>query len=247
MFPLKSTVPTRHQPFVVWGLIAANVFVFLIQEGMSEGALAAFLSRFALIPARYFAGEGLASRLLQPMSYLPLVSNAFLHGGWLHLILNMWTLWLFGPAVEDRLGSARFLLFYLACSVLASLTYVYFDPASTVPALGASGAIAGVLGSYTVMFPWSHVVVLVPVLFLPLFFALPAVVFTGLWFLVQLLSGTAQLFAGGEEEAGIAWWAHVGGFLAGMALTPLLRRAAGTYRDYAGDEVVLGFRPRGWR
>ena len=246
MFPLKSTVPTRHQPFVVWGLITANTLVFLIQAGMSESELAAFLSRFALIPARYFAGEALASSLRAPNSYWPLLTNAFLHGGWLHLILNMWTLWLFGPAVEDRLGSIRFLLFYLACGVLASLTYVYFDPASMVPALGASGAIAGVLGSYTVMFPWSHVVVLVPVLFLPLFFALPAIVFTGLWFLVQLLSGTAQLFAGGDE-GGIAWWAHVGGFLAGMVLTPLLRRAPDIYRDYAGDEIVLGFRPRSWR
>jgi membrane associated rhomboid family serine protease len=112
--------------------------------------------------------------------------------------------------------------------------------------LGASGAIAGVLGSYTIMFPWSRVVVLVPVLFFPLFFTLPAIVFTGLWFLAQVLSGTAQLSTG-SEAGGVAWWAHVGGFVAGIALTPLLRHSQRTYRDYQGDEVVLGVRPHGWR
>jgi len=243
MFPLKSTVPTRHQPFVVWGLITANTLVFLIQAGMSESELAAFLSRFALIPARYFAGEALAPSLRAPNSYWPLLTNAFLHGGWLHLILNMWTLWLFGPAVEDRLGPTRYLVFYLVCGVLASVTHALSDPGSTAPALGASGAIAGVLGGYTIMFPWSRVVVLVPVLFLPLFFPLPAIVFTGFWFVAQLLSGTAQLLVG-EESGGIAWWAHVGGFIAGMALTPILRHSPRDYRPYQGDEVVLGFAPR---
>jgi membrane associated rhomboid family serine protease len=134
-------------------------------------------------------------------------------------------------------------VFYLVCGVLASVTHALSDPGSTAPALGASGAIAGVLGGYTIMFPWSRVVVLVPVLFLPLFFALPAIVFTGFWFVAQLLSGTAQLLVG-EESGGIAWWAHVGGFIAGMALTPILRQSPRDYRPYQGDEAVLGFAPR---
>jgi membrane associated rhomboid family serine protease len=242
MFPIKSTVPTRYQPFMTWGLIAINVAVFLLQVDMSEGELAAYLDRFALVPARYFGESGASS----PLTYLPFLTNTFLHGGWLHLILNMWTLWLFGPAVEDRLGPMRFLLFYLACGVLASAAHAIFNPSSTLPALGASGAIAGVLGSYTLMFPWSKVIVLVPILFLPLFFSLPAAVFTGLWFLVQLLAGTAQLLVA-DGSGGIAWWAHVGGFGAGIVLTPLLRRSRRAYRSYHGDEVALGFTPRGWR
>jgi membrane associated rhomboid family serine protease len=239
MFPLKTTVPRRQEPLVTWGLIVINCMIFLMQAGMDEAELAALIDRFALVPARYF-GDGGSGNLV------PFISHSFLHGGWLHLILNMWTLWLFGPAVEDRLGSAKYLLFYLICAVLASLTFAVLDPASRVPMLGASGAIAGVLGSYTIMFPWSRVIVLVPVLFFPLFFTLPAIVFTGLWFLAQVLSGTAQLSTG-SEAGGVAWWAHVGGFVAGIALTPLLRHSQRTYRDYQGDEVVLGVRPHGWR
>jgi membrane associated rhomboid family serine protease len=240
MFPLKSTVPTRHEPFVTWVLIAINCIVFLVQAGMDDGQLSAFVDRFALIPARYF--DSARFDPFSPATHLPLLTNAFLHGGWMHLILNMWTLWLFGPAIEDRLGPFMYLLFYLVCAVLASLTYAFLDPNSTIPALGASGAIAGVLGSYTIMFPWSHVIVLVPVLFLPLFFTLPAFVFTGLWFVAQLLSGTAQLFVG-HDSGGIAWWAHVGGFIAGMLLSPIMRRSPRSYRHYQGDEIVLGFRP----
>ena len=146
----------------------------------------------------------------------------FLHGGWLHLIVNMWTLWLFGRVVEDQLGSGRYLAFYFACGVLASATYAALNPTSTVPALGASGAIAGVLGCYMRLFPFSRIVVLVPILFLPLFFEVPAIVFAGLWFLIQAFEAMAEWFtpfAGGV----IAWWAHIGGFIAGVILAGLLR------------------------
>jgi membrane associated rhomboid family serine protease len=222
-----------------------NGLIYLTQSGMDEGQLTALINRFALIPARYFA-SGSAGGGPGTFFYLPFITHAFLHGSWLHLIANMWTLWLFGPAVEDRLGVGRYLMFYLICAVVASLSFALLDPVSTIPMLGASGAIAGVLGSYTIMFPWSRVIVLVPVLFFPLFFSLPALVFTGLWFLAQLLSGTAQLSTG-LELGGVAWWAHVGGFVAGMVMTPLLRRSQRTYRDYQGDELVLGVRPDGWR
>ena len=124
--------------------------------------------------------------------YLPFVSNMFLHGGWLHLIVNMWTLWLFGRAVEDQLGSGRYLAFYFACGILASITYAALNPNSTVPALGASGAIAGILGCYMRFFPFSRIVVLIPILFIPLFFEVPAMLFAGLWFLFQILGAVAM-------------------------------------------------------
>jgi membrane associated rhomboid family serine protease len=170
----------------------------------------------------------------------------FLHGGWLHLILNMWTLWLFGPTVEDRLGHSRYLAFYLACGVAASLTHVVFSAGSEIPALGASGAIAGVLGCYVRLFPLARVVVLVPILFLPLFFEVYAFIFVGLWFLIQVLQGTAELFTP-TAAAGVAWWAHIGGFVAGLVLGPVLRRSEQRYRAYHADEGVLGFDPRGRR
>jgi len=168
----------------------------------------------------------------------------FLHGGWLHLIMNMWTLWLFGPTIEDRLGRGSYLAFYLACGVAAAVAHVVFNPSSTVPALGASGAIAGVLGCYLRLFPWARVIVLVPVLFLPLFFEVPAFLFIGLWFLIQVLQGTAELLTA-STGAGVAWWAHVGGFVAGLALGPLLLRSERRYRVYYADEGVLGFDPQG--
>jgi membrane associated rhomboid family serine protease len=158
----------------------------------------------------------------------------------------MWTLWLFGRVVEDRLGSVRYLVFYLGCGFLASVAHAVFNPTSTIPALGASGAIAGVLGAYMRMFPLSRVLVVIPILFFPFFFELPAFFFAGFWFLLQLLQGTADLFTP-STGAGVAWWAHVGGFIAGFLLTPVVRQSARRYRTYYADEGVLGFDPRGRR
>jgi membrane associated rhomboid family serine protease len=244
MFPVQTTVPLRNPPVVTWALIALNCVVFLYQISLSEPELQLFLSRFALIPARYFAPDAPGS--LSVLDYLPFVTNMFLHGGWLHLILNMWTLWLFGRTVEDRFGSARYLLFYLLCGAVASTTHALVNATSEIPALGASGAIAGVLGCYMRMFPLSRVVVMIPILFFPFFFELPAIVFTGLWFLVQVMQGTADLFAppGG---AGVAWWAHIGGFIAGFLLTPLLQQSKRAHRPFYPDEGVLGFDPAGRR
>jgi rhomboid family protein len=168
----------------------------------------------------------------------------FLHGGWLHLILNMWTLWLFGPKVEDRMGPVRFLVFYLACGLCASVSHAVFNPMSTEPALGASGAIAGVLGASMTLFPFARLIVMIPILFVPFFFEVPAIVFAGLWFLIQVLQGTAELFMP-SGVGGIAWWAHVGGFVAGIALTPVLRQSDERYRRYYADEGVLGFNTQG--
>ena len=244
MFPLQTTVPLRNPPVVTWALIAVNCVVFLYQISLSEPELELFLSRFALVPGRYFAPD--ASSALSVLDYLPFVTNMFLHGGWLHLILNMWTLWLFGRTVEDRFGSARYLLFYLLCGAVASTTHALVNATSEIPALGASGAIAGVLGCYMRMFPLSRVVVMIPILFFPFFFELPAIVFTGLWFLVQVMQGTADLF-GPPAGAGVAWWAHIGGFVAGYLLTPLLQQSKRAHRPFYPDEGVLGFNPAGRR
>ena len=244
MFPIQNAVPSRYPPIITWTLIAANCAVFFIEISLGPAELEWFLSRFALIPARYFAPPHYAGPALA--DYLPFVTNMFLHGGWLHLILNMWTLWLFGPTVEDRLGPVRYALFYLASGVLASVTHLVFNPSSAVPALGASGAIAGVLGCYIRLFPFARLVVLVPILFLPLFFEVPAIVFAGLWFLMQMLQGTAELFMP-ASGGGVAWWAHVGGFVFGFAVGPMLRRSRRQYRTYYADEGIFGFGPQGRR
>jgi membrane associated rhomboid family serine protease len=244
MFPIRNTVPSRDAPIVTWALIAANCMAFLFEISLSPPELLAFLGRFALIPALYFspfyAGD------LQFTDYLPFFTNMFLHAGWLHLILNMWTLWLFGGTIEDRLGPGRYLAFYLTCGVLASVAHAFFNPTSVDPALGASGAIAGVLGCYFRLFPLARIVVMVPILFIPLFFEIPAFLYGAFWFLTQMLQGTASLFKP-PTGGGIAWWAHIGGFVAGFLLGPLLVRSPRRHRIYYADEGVLGFNPSGQR
>jgi membrane associated rhomboid family serine protease len=242
MIPIRNAVPSRYPPVVTWLLIATNCLVFLLQNSLSPAELEEFLRDFALIPARYTAA--LAYGDLSPDDLFPFFTMMFLHGGWLHLIFNMWTLWLFGPTVEDRLGHGRYLAFYLACGFAASIAHVFFNPTSIVPALGASGAIAGVLGCYMRLFPLARVVVVVPILFIPLFFEVYAFVFVGLWFLIQIFEGTLELLVTSSGE-GVAWWAHVGGFVAGLTLGPLLVRSEQRYRAYYPDEGVLGFDTQG--
>lgn len=240
MFPIQNTVASRYPPVVTWALIAANCAVFLISVGMPPAELDDFISRFALIPARYFSGDA----HFAPTDFLPFFTMMFLHGGWLHLILNMWTLWLFGRPVEDQLGSFRYLVFYCVCGVVAGLVHCTFNPASPMPVLGASGAIAGVLGCYVRFFPLSRLIVVVPILFLPLFFEVPAILFVGIWFLLQLMQGTAELFTP-ATGADIAWWAHVGGFISGLILGSLLIRPKREHRPFYADEGLFGFDPSG--
>jgi membrane associated rhomboid family serine protease len=244
MFPIRNTVPTRYPPVITWVLIATNCIVFLFEISLSPYELQQLLYQFALVPGRY--SGILASDEIDPVvgDVLPLFTMMFLHGGWLHLILNMWTLWLFGPTIEDRLGHGRYLAFYLACGVAASVAHIFFNPVSIVPALGASGAIAGVLGSYMRLFPLARVVVVVPILFIPLFFEVYAFFYVGFWFLMQFLQGILGL-AVTPTSANIAWWAHVGGFVAGFALVPLLVQSEWRYRVYYRDEGVLGFDTEG--
>ncbi len=221
MIPVRTSVEVDEIPGAVVGLIIANVAVFLIQIGVPENLREAIILNNALVPARY-TDPGFARHLgLEQYNFLPLLTNTFMHVGWWHLILNMWTLWLFGRPLEERLGAPRFVLFYLLCGAIASLAHFAVNFDSHLPALGASGAVAGVLGAYTLLYPRAKVVVLTPVLFFPVAFPLPAVVYTAIWFVLQLVQGMATL-AADEPAGGIAWWAHIGGFLAGLALVKAL-------------------------
>ena len=244
MIPIGNAVPSRYPPVVTWMLIAANCLVFLFQDSLSPDELELLVREFALIPARYTEVFAYGYPDLDVADIIPFFTMMFLHGGWLHLILNMWTLWLFGPAIEDRMGHGRYLAFYLGCGFAASLAHVVFNPTSIVPALGASGAIAGILGCYMWLFPMARVVVVVPILFIPLFFEVYAFVFIGLWFLLQVLQSMIALLLP-AASGDVAWWAHVGGFIAGFALGPLLVRSEQRYRVYYPDEGVLGFDTQG--
>jgi membrane associated rhomboid family serine protease len=207
---------------VSYALIAANVWVFLYELALGPG-LEAFVQTWGFVPARYFLvaqidPDNWAAR------YLPIFTSMFLHGGWAHLIGNMVYLWVFGDGLEDRLGHLRYLALYLLTGVGAALAHAYLYPTSAVPTVGASGAISGVLGGYLVLFPAARVLTLIVLVFFIVdVVEIPAVLYLGFWFLMQLLSGAFAL-AVADTAGGVAWWAHVGGFMAGMAMVPLLRR-----------------------
>jgi membrane associated rhomboid family serine protease len=245
MVPLMNTIPSRHPAVMTYTLIAINCAVFLFQVGLSPRELEHFVYTFALIPAHYLAPLPYGEADLALSDYLPFVTMMFLHSGWMHLIFNMWSLYLFGRTVEDRLGPGRYLAFYLACGVLASMTHAVFNPTSLAPTLGASGAIAGVMGCFIRLFPWARIIVLVPVIFVPLFFELPATVFIGLWFAVQVLQGVTELFTT-SAGTGVAWWAHIGGFVCGAAFGSLLTPPHQRGRTYYPDAGVLGFNRFGY-
>jgi len=251
VFPISTTAAVRFPPFATWALIALNVLAYLmearIQLSGGEAALRAFFYQWALVPARYFVPQWALAHGLDPGNWLPFLANTFLHGGFLHLALNMWTLYIFGPAVEDRMGTWTYVIFYLACGLGASLAHAWMNSASVIPALGASGAIAGVIGAYMRLFPRSFVVVMVPVFFYPFFFEIPAVFFAMLWFIPQLMQGLTSLGQGQVMSGGIAWWAHVGGFLLGLLAAGILGRAGRRYRPLQPDEGAHGCCPDGRR
>ncbi|MGB7025175.1 MAG: rhomboid family intramembrane serine protease [Candidatus Acidiferrales bacterium] len=221
MIPLKNLRPRAHFPTVTLVLIVINFIVFFYQLTLDRSALQSFIMTYSMVPAR--AQLALAhSQYTLAQGFLPLFTSMFLHAGWLHIIGNMWFLWLFGPNVEDRLGHIPYLGFYLVCGLGAGIAQMLFSLGSTIPGLGASGAIAGVLGAYVVFFPSSRILTLVTLFFWWFFARLPAVLFIGLWFAVQFLSGLGSL--GSAQAGGVAWWAHVGGFLLGMLLVSGMRR-----------------------
>jgi len=252
VIPLRDEIPSRTVPLVNYGMIGLCTFVFLAQvlgsasrdEAAGDRSFAdTILERFGMIPARVLDPERPVhvvervavrtpqgwmplerTRPAEPPPFAPwltLLTCIFLHGGWLHFLGNMWFLHIFGDNVEDRIGHLGYLLFYLGCGVAASATHLFTNADSTVPTIGASGAIAGVMGGYMVLYPHARVLTLVPIFIFIEIMVLPAYVFLGIWFLLQFFQGT--LAVAGTEASGVAWWAHIGGFAAGLLAVMLLR------------------------
>ncbi len=224
MLPLQDTIRSRSLPIVNWMLLILNVAVFLWVA--SRGRYAdAWVATFGLVPARFLL-------YLDFGNVLTLFTSMFLHGGWAHLFSNMLALYIFGDNVEDRMGSRRYLIFYLTCGVIAALVHIAFNPTSPIPTIGASGAISGVLAAYLIYFPSARVITLVPLFFLPWFVEIPAIVYLGLWFISQLFNGVFAIVTDAQALGGIAWWAHIGGFVGGLLLAPLLARRRYVRRIY---------------
>ncbi|MCS6828724.1 MAG: rhomboid family intramembrane serine protease [Caldilinea sp.] len=224
MFPLRDTVRARSLPLMNWTLIAVNVLVFIV---FLSGPHAEFwIERYALIPAQLF---------VNPTAWLTVITSMFLHGGLFHLLGNMWALYIFGDNVEDRMGSLRFLIFYLLCGAAAAFVHVLMNPNSVIPTVGASGAISGVMGAYLVLFPFARVITLVPLFFFPYFFEIPALFFIGVWFAGQLVSAFMTSALAPPDVGGVAWWAHVGGFVAGMMLVKLFTVRRPVRRSYIDE------------
>ena len=226
MIPLHDDNPTERTPVLTVGLIAACVAVFLWQSGLGEEAAVHAIYGFGVIPAVLFDRVELPAELARVPASATLLTSMFMHGGWAHLLGNMLYLWIFGNNVEDRLGHGRFILFYLLCGLAAALAQALPEPDSQVPMVGASGAISGVLGAYLLLYPRARVLVLVPLGFIFYTLRLPALAVLGFWFVLQLVS---SLFAA-PGEGGVAFRAHIGGFVAGMALLPPFLYLAGRRR-----------------
>ena len=216
MIPLKDDNPTRTFPIINYALIAANVAVFLYQITLPPNAYKAFLMANAMIPMRI--PQFLAGYVGFKMAFYPMFTSMFLHGGLMHLLGNMLFLYVFGDNVEDYFGHLPYLLFYLVCGIGSGLIHSLFNLTSSLPALGASGAISGVMGAYAVLFPRARVLMLFFVFLVPV----PAYFVLGYWFLLQFLSGIGEF--GAAASGGVAWWAHIGGFLMGMVIALMVRR-----------------------
>ena len=232
MIPIKDYAgPRRRLPWITWGLIAVNVVVFLYQVSLGSDAQA-FMFAYSVVPVALTHGIPQTSLPGVPAHipfhtpspvYLTLITSMFLHAGWLHIGGNMLFLYIFGDNVEDRMGHIAYLLFYLFCGVVAGITQVAVDPGSSIPSLGASGAIAGVLAAYLVLFPLARVRTIIFIVFFFTIVTLPAFVLIGIWFLLQFLDGVAALSNVQQGMGGVAYFAHVGGFVTGLVITFLLR------------------------
>ena len=233
MFPIRDDNPTFQTPYTTYALIAANIVVWVFVQGLgSDPALARSLCELALIPGELLqtVDEGTIIRVSQTMgcelggesSWVTPLTSMFMHGGWMHIIGNMWFLWVFGDNVEDAMGSVRFAVFYVLSGLAAAAAQIIADPSSAVPMVGASGAIGGVMGAYILLYPRVRVHMLIFLGFFITTIGVPAIVMLGYWFVVQLLSGVATA---GATGGGVAFWAHVGGFVAGAVLIYVFRDA----------------------
>ncbi len=226
MIPLRDTVKSRKTPIFTWIIIIINFLVFIYEIRLPAQSLANFIDTFGLTPSKI--------NFSQPVSLYPLVSHMFLHGSWIHVISNMWIFFIFGDNVEDKIGGIKFVVFYLIGGISAGIVQSIFgDP--SVPVVGASGAIAAVLGAYFLFFPTAKILTLIPIFIFPWFVRIPALIYLGLWFLLQLFQGVLSMNISSSRAAGgVAWWAHIGGFIIGFFMavpTAIKTRKSRTYQE----------------
>lgn len=224
MIPIRDDTPKFTTPFINYLLIALNTLVFLFEVSLGPRTRDAFVYQFGVEPVRVLSALGLANLNVPHASAVPLLTSMFLHASWLHLIGNMWVLWIFGDNIEDYLGHFPYLIFYLVSGFAASALHILLNSSSNVPSVGASGAIAGIMGAYFLLFPSARVLTLVPLIIFFTFIWLPAWIVLGYWFVLQFLSGAATSIAYSNSTGGggIAFWAHVGGFVAGLVMIKLM-------------------------
>jgi hypothetical protein len=228
MIPIRDTVVSKNYPVVNNSLIGINIVVYLVQ--LAQGSrMTEFIYTYGLVPAKFTVPQ-ISAYFTSGQIVFSLLSFMFLHGSFLHILGNMWSLYIFGDNVEDRLGSVYYLFFYLLAGLVSGLFHFFLNLHSTVPTIGASGAIAGVMGAYFILYPHARILTLIPILIFPLFIEIPAFFFLGIWFLMQVLSATAQ----GGAASGIAWWAHIGGFIFGIIA---LRMMGGMPETRMGDAL----------
>jgi membrane associated rhomboid family serine protease len=208
MIPLRDTIRSNSKPVVTSLIIAINVSVFIYMLSLDPYTQNHFIQQYALIPAR--------------LRLSSIITSMFLHGGWMHLIGNMWFLWVYGDNVEDALGHGKYLIFYLLCGVAAAMAQYVVSPDSRLPTLGASGAIAGVMGAYLIKFPHSRILTLIPIFFFFTTVEIPAVLILAYWFILQFFSGIGSIGYSQVSQGGVAWFAHIGGFIAGMILISVM-------------------------
>lgn len=222
MLPLRDNIPRRYSPYAVRVIIGINTLFFLYTLTLSERGFIRLIHILGMVPARFFHPAWADWAGYPDIGFLPFLTHMFLHSGFFHFVINMWILWVFADNIEDVTGPIRFVLFYLLCGLGALGGHLLFNADSTLPVVGASGAIAGVMGAYLLLYPQAQVLTLIPIFIFPFFVNLPAIVFLVLWFMIQVFSGLmASLQSGGA--GGVAWWAHAFGFLAGMVLLPLFK------------------------
>jgi hypothetical protein len=220
MIPIRDRNPSGTFPYVTIGIIIVNILIFLYELSLGSG-LGEFIMKFGVVPLKvsYYSQ---VPDLTFINTFFPFISSMFLHGGFVHLIGNMWFLWIFGDNIEDKLGHFKFIAFYFLCGIIASSVHVFFNSQSNVPCVGGSGAIAGVLGAYMITFPHARVVTIVPLFVFIQVMELPAMVVLGFWFVIQFFNGAATITAS-TSGAGVAWWAHIGGFAAGVIILYIMR------------------------
>jgi len=255
VIPLRDDVPSRTVPFVNVGLIAVNALAWLMELGLGAD-LQRFFYQAAVVPELYTGRDGsfgvvdMIAGGFHPDLGLRVLFSMFLHGGWMHFLGNMLYLWIFGDNVEDRMGHLRYLAFYLLCGWVAAYAHIWAEPLSRMPSIGASGAIAGVLGAYMILYPSARVVALIPLGFFFPLVQIPALFFLAFWFIQQFFAGAMSLAAQTAQTGGTAWWAHIGGFVAGLLLVGLFQnpRRRPPRRDtwWAQDTAYARRRSTGW-